>query len=277
MLVAVAAFAVLDACLKLLVAHYPPAQVAALRGLVSLPLVLVWALWAGGVSQLVRVRWGLQLLRGVLSVGMMVSFSFGLMTLGLTEAYAIFFVAPLMVTALSVLLLGESVVRAQWLAVTVGFVGVLVALNPRGTGFVSLGGLAILATAVCYALTVILVKVLGRTDSTHSMMFWLTCVMAGGSMLLALPVWLPIQQSHWPILAAIAVFGTIAQYCVTVAFQRAPAASVAPLEYTALGWGIAIDLSVWGSVPAFRTLVGAGIVIAAGLLLLRHEHRAGNS
>jgi len=269
MLVAVAAFAVLDACLKLLVAHYSPSQVAALRGLVSLPVVLVWSLWAGGFWQLIRIRWALQLLRGVLSVAMMVLFSFGLKTLGLAETYSIFFVAPLIVTTLSVVLLGERVVRAQWLAVAIGFVGVLVALNPRGTGFVSLGGLAILGTAVAYALTAVLVKVIGRTDSTHSMMFWLILVMAFGALALAAPGWLPIRSVDWPILAAIAVFGTIAQYCVTVAFQRAPAASVAPLEYTALVWGVLIDLSVWGKAPQLRTLLGAGIVIAAGVLLLR--------
>ena len=114
-----------------------------------------------------------------------------------------------------------------------------------------------------------LVKVIGRTDSTHSMMFWLILVMAFGALALAAPGWLPIRSVDWPILAAIAVFGTIAQYCVTVAFQRAPAASVAPLEYTALVWGVLIDLSVWGKAPQLRTLLGAGIVIAAGVLLLR--------
>ncbi len=273
MFVAVAAFAVLDACLKLLAAHYSAPQVAALRGLVSLPLVVVWSLLAGGAAQLIRIRWGLQLLRGALSVVMMISFSFGLQTLGLAEAYAIFFVAPLLVTLLSVLVLGERVVQQQWWAVALGFVGVLIALNPRDGGLVSLAGLSILGTALAYAMTVVLVRVIGRTDTTHSMMFWLTASMALGSLLIALPGWLPIRTQDWVLLAAIAVFGTIAQYFITVAFQRAPAATVAPLEYTALGWGILIDLTVWGAAPAMRMLVGAGFVIVAGLLLLRHERR----
>jgi drug/metabolite transporter (DMT)-like permease len=75
------------------------------------------------------------------------------------------------------------------------------------------------------------------------------------------------------VLAVIAVAGSVAQYCVTVAFQKAPPASVAPLEYSAIAWGALIDYLVWAAVPGLRVYVGAAIVIASGLLLLRHESR----
>ncbi|HSS06037.1 MAG TPA: EamA family transporter, partial [Rhodanobacteraceae bacterium] len=83
MLVAVAAFSLMDASMKMLAPHYPPMQVAAMRGLTSLPLVLLWALIDGGPMQLVRIRWPLHLLRGVLSVIMLVAFVYGLQTLPL--------------------------------------------------------------------------------------------------------------------------------------------------------------------------------------------------
>lgn len=273
MLVAVAFFAFMDAGLKQLATHYSAAQVAALRGLSSLPIVAAWSLWAGGVRPLIHVRWSLHLFRGLLAVIMLISFSYGVKTLSLSEAYAIFFVAPLIVTLFTMMFLGERVVGVQWLAIVLGFAGVLIVLKPEGTGFVSLGGLAILCCAVCYSLASVLVRVLGRTDTTYSMMFWMTTMLAVGSTLIALPGWQPIRAEDWGVLAVIAVAGSVAQYCVTVAFQKAPPASVAPLEYSAIAWGALIDYLVWAAVPGLRVYVGAAIVIASGLLLLRHESR----
>src|ERR1043165_1054728 len=117
MLTGVAAFSFMDAGLKLLTAHYSPVQVAALRGLCALPVVFVWALYAGGIGQLVRVRWPLHLIRGLLSVGMMISFTFGLQELSLARAYSLFFVAPMLIAVLSIFVLSERVHRAQGVAI----------------------------------------------------------------------------------------------------------------------------------------------------------------
>ena len=99
MLGAVAAFSLMDAGLKQLSTAYPAFQVAAIRGAASLPFVLAWALHRGGIAPLLRVRWPLHLLRGAMGVAMMASFVYALRTLPLTTAYAVFFVAPLLVTA----------------------------------------------------------------------------------------------------------------------------------------------------------------------------------
>jgi drug/metabolite transporter (DMT)-like permease len=273
MLTGVAAFAFMDAGLKLLTAHYPSAQVAALRGLVALPVVFAWALYAGGAGQLLRVRWPLHLIRGVLSVFMMITFTFALKELSLAKAYALFFVAPLLIAVLSIFMLGERVRAPQWGAVIVGFAGVLIVLNPGTVGFGWAGTLAVLGTALCYALSSVLVKIIGRTDSTQSMIFWMTCMLAVGSTLVALPGWKPISQEHWPILGGIAVTGAIGQWGITEAFKRAPAASVAPLEYSGLAWVIMIDLFVWSALPEWRTLAGAAVIIGCGVFLIRYEAR----
>ena len=131
MLVAVAVFALMDAGLKPLSAHYPPFQVAALRGASSLPLVLAWALATAGLRPLLRVRWPLHLLRGVLGMAMMASFVYALRTLPLSTAYSIFFIAPLLITALSVPFLGERVGPRRWIAIAVGLLGVVVLLRPE--------------------------------------------------------------------------------------------------------------------------------------------------
>jgi len=272
MLIGVASFSLMDASLKLLTAHYPSAQVAALRGLAALPVVFMWVLYAGGVRQLLRVRWPLHLIRGVLSVFMMITFAFALKELSLAKTYALFFVAPLLIAIFSIFMLGERVHRAQWLAIAIGFAGVLIVLRPdTGTAFGWVGTLAVLTTAVCYALSSVLVKVIGRTDSTPAMVFWMTCMLAMGATTLALPGWQPIHEEHYLLILGIAITGAIGQWGITEAFKRAPAASVAPLEYSGLAWVIMIDLAVWSVVPSWRTLAGAAVIIGSGLYLLRFE------
>jgi drug/metabolite transporter (DMT)-like permease len=273
MLMGVASFSMMDACLKLLAAHYPATQVAALRGLCALPIVFVWAMYAGGFDQLLRVRWPLHLIRGVLSVVMMVTFTFALKSLTLANCYALFFIAPMLIAIFSIFLLGERVRRVQWIAIFVGFLGVLIVLRPGTQGLGGWGTLAVLGTAVCYAFSSVLVKIIGRTDSTQAMVFWMTCMLAIGAGVLAIPDWQPVVSEHYLTMAAIAVTGAIGQWGITEAFKRAPAASVAPLEYSGLAWVILIDFFVWSAIPTWQTLAGAVVIIGSGLYLLRHEAR----
>lgn len=271
MLASVALFSLMDAGLKTLAAHYPPFQVAALRGLSSLPLVLAWALATAGPRALLRVRWPLHLLRGVLGIAMMASFVFALKTLPLSTAYSIFFVAPLLITALSVPFLGERVGPRRWTAIAVGLLGVLVVLRPTGQGMLTLAGGAVLLAAFGYAVSAITVRVLARTDSTQAITFWLLALMALGAGALAAPGWVPLRGEHLWIIAAIGVAGALGQYAITEAFRVGEASLIAPLEYTALVWGVGLDLLVWGVLPDAITWVGAVIIIASGLYLLRRE------
>lgn len=271
MLLAVAAFSIMDASMKALAPHYPPLEITALRGLTSLPLVLIWALVDGGPMQLVRVRWPLHLLRGVLSVIMLVAFIYGLQTLPLAEAYSLFFVAPLFITALAVPILGEKVGWRRWLAIGIGLGGTFIVLRPSGEGVLSLGGLAVILAAGGYALSAITVRVLGRTDSTQSMVFWMLAMLSVFSLALAWREWVPVDAAHWKTVAILGVSGAIGQYGITEAFRRAPASVVAPLEYTALIWGLALDWFVWGTLPDRTMLAGAAVIVVCGLYLLRRE------
>ena len=271
MLLAVAAFSLMDASMKTLAPHYPPMQVTALRGLTSLPLVLLWALVDGGPGQLVRIRWPLHLLRGVLSVIMLVAFVYALRQLPLAEAYSLFFVAPLLITALAVPILGEKVGWRRWLAIFIGLGGTLIVLRPSGQGMLSLGGLAVIVSAVGYALSAITVRVLGRTDSTQSMVFWMMTMLSIFSVALAWRAWIPIDAAHWKPIVVLGLSGAIGQYGVTEAFRRAPASVIAPLEYTALIWGLALDWVLWGTLPDRWMLAGAAVIVLCGLYLLRRE------
>jgi drug/metabolite transporter (DMT)-like permease len=271
MLAAVAMFSLMDTCLKLLAAQFPAMQVAALRSLASLPLVFAWVAWRGRVGTLLRVNWRLQLLRAVLGIGILALFAFGVKQLTLASAYSIFFVGPILITALSVFILKEKVGPARWAAIGVGMGGVLVALRPDGGGFVSTGGLAILAAAVMYAVSAIAARVLARTDRSEHMMLWLMLMMAVGASALALPGWLPVEASQVPVLCILAVSGFFAQLAINEAFSHGEASVVAPFEYSALAFGVAIDWTLWQTLPDRFTLVGAAIIIASGVYLIRHE------
>ena len=119
-------------------------------------------------------------------------------------------------------------------------------------------------------------RVLGRTDSTLSMVFWFLACLAAGAGALALPAWTPIQRSDWPVLLAVAVTGAAGQFALTEAFRRGEASVVAPFEYTALVWGLALDAVVWSVAPDLAMLGGAAVVVGAGLYLVRRERvRAG--
>ncbi len=273
MLLAVGFFSLMDAVMKLLVAHYPAIQVAALRGLTALPLVLVYVAWQRQVDTLWRVRWPLHLLRGVLTVGMLVAFAWGLKALPLAEAYTVFFIAPVLITLLSIPLLKERVQAAHWIAIAVSLGGVLIALRPRPGALLTLGALAVLAAAAAYAVSAIVGRLLTRTDSAASLVFWTTVSLVVGAGALAWPHWRPLDPAHAPLLLALAVTGFLGQVAITEAFRQGQAAVVAPFEYTALAWGLTLDAWLWHTWPDPVTLVGAAIIMAGGIYLLRHEGR----
>lgn len=277
MLVAVMFFALMDAVLKTLSPHYPPLQIACLRGLTAMPLVLAYVHWRGAWHRLRGLRWSLHLLRGALGVFMLSMFTFGVKQLPLSATYTIFFIAPLLITMLSVPVLKERVPRAHWWAIAIGFVGVLIALRPSGhdlqTGLATLGGLALIGAALCYAVTAVTGRLLSRTDSLESLVLTMMVFIAVGSGILAAPGWVPVSASHVWLLVALGVTGFAGQLAINDAFRHGQASAVAPFEYTALAWAVGLDWLVWQTLPGIHTWIGAVIIIGSGLYIVRHEQR----
>jgi drug/metabolite transporter (DMT)-like permease len=265
----------MDALMKGLTVHYPALQVASLRGFASIPFVLAAVAVRGRWGRLRPVNIRLHLVRGVLAIVMLAGFIFALARLSMSDAYSLFMCAPLLVTALSVPLLGEKVRAPQWIAIAVGLAGALVMLRPTGAGFASAGGFAALIAAVAYALAVLTVRKLARTDTTESMVFTFTVLLALGAGVLAVPGWVSVEWARdgW-LIAGLGLTGAIGQHFITEAFRHAPASTIAPFEYTAMVWAIAIDFAIWRVLPDGLTLAGSAIVIGAGLYLLQRERRA---
>lgn len=271
MVLAVFMFALMDTVMKILSQRYPAIQVAALRSLTSLPLIVVYVGVKVGYGGIFRIRWPLHILRAVLGIAMLSFFAFGIRKLSLAEAYTIFFIAPAIITALSVWFLKERVDRARWIAIGVGLCGVLVVLRPSGAGFLTIGGVAVLGAAAMYAISAITVGILARTDRSEYMVFWLMAMMSVGAGLLAAPGWVGMRMGDLPLLLGLALSGFVGQLAITEAFARGDASSVAPFEYTALAWAVGLDWLLWQTLPDGWTVVGAAIIIGSGMYLIRHE------
>jgi drug/metabolite transporter (DMT)-like permease len=272
MLVAVGAFACMDSLL-VLTEHYPTMQVSAMRGFASLPFILLPLLVSRRFAELKPVRWKLHLMRGVLSVFVLGMFVYAIRVLSLADAYAICVSAPLNVTALSGPVLGERVGWHRWLAIAIGMCGVLVMLRPSGSGLMTVGAAAAFLSAVAYAVSVLSVRVLTRSDSNTSVVFWSMSIMTLISTLLALRGWHSIRVEHIGWIIATGAIGALAVHMLTQAFRSAPASVIAPFEYTALLWGVGIDWLIWDTLPASRFYVGGGIVILSGLYVIWRESR----
>jgi drug/metabolite transporter (DMT)-like permease len=271
MIVAVAAFAVMDVTMKRLVESYPPLQVTFLRATASLPFLLIATALFGRFSDLIPKRIGLHLMRGFLGVIMLWLFVFAVRTLSLADAYTIYMSAPLLITALSVPILREHVGWRRWVAIVVGLIGVVIVLKPTGTGLITIGGIAALASAICYAISAITIKVLSRTDSGPATIFWTLSFISIISGAMVAFDWTPLRWEHWYLFFGVGLFGAIGQHFITQAFRLASPAVVAPIEYTALMWGMLFDWILWLTVPSSRMLGGAAIIVASGLYIIYRE------
>jgi drug/metabolite transporter (DMT)-like permease len=124
---------------------------------------------------------------------------------------------------------------------------------------------------VAYALSAITVRVLHRTDSSQSMVFWVMLMTGVGATLLAWPQWVPLRLADAWVIAGIGLAGFLGQVAVTEAFRSGEASVIAPFEYTALAWGLGLDWLIWQTLPDGWTFVGAGIIVVSGLYLIRRE------
>lgn len=277
MVAAIFVFSIMDAMMKRLSSHYGPLQVSYLRCVSSLLFLLVPIAWQRSWAALRATGLALQLGRGVLGVSMLGSFVFAVHRLSLAQTYSLFLAAPLLMTALSVPIHGDRVSLTRWFAIVVGLCGVLMILQPWSKGVISLAaaGAAAIAT-ICYSLSALTVRSLGRTNSSMSMVFWYLAIVSIGSGLLSLANWRPLEADDWPWLAGVGLSGALGQLWLTDAFRRAPPSVVGPFEYTAILWAFAIDWIFWSASPSPSLLLGASIVIASGIFIILDERRMAN-
>ncbi len=272
MLAGIAGFAVMDATIKWLTADYPVPQVVALRSWFGLPILIMLAMREGGLPALKTQRPLVHVGRYGLVLLLSLSFFWVLSVMKLVDAIAIAFAAPIIITALSVPLLKEAVGPRRWIAIGVGFCGVLIMLRP-GVGVFQWAALAALGSALVYALLMVTTRVYKSTESTAALMLYPQLGMSLTGILMVNFFWVTPTMLDLALFALAGFFGSIGVMCLTHAFRLAPVAAIAPFEYTALVWATLLGFLVWGELPDGITLVGASIVIASGLYILYRETR----
>jgi drug/metabolite transporter (DMT)-like permease len=274
MVAAVFVFSIMDALMKRVSAHYAPLQIACLRSLASLACLMPVIAWQRSWKTLRASEPMLHVLRALLGITMLTSFVFAVHRLTLAQTYSLFLAAPLLMTALSVPIYGDRVTGRRWFAIACGLMGVLLILKPWGNGAFSLAAAAAAALAtVCYSLSALTVRSLGRDNTSLSMVFWYLGMVGTGAALLGANDWRPVAPDDWRWLAAIGVSGALGQWWLTEAFRRAPPSVVGPFEYTAILWAFGIDWIFWSATPTAGLLAGAAIVVASGIAVVFDERR----
>ena len=273
MVAGVFCLATMDALAKFLGEGYPVVQLVFLRSTIALPLLLAIAWFSeGGFAGLRTRRPWVHVARAVLVALAIFTFYTALTYLPLAEVTAIAFAAPLIMTALSRPLLGEQVGWRRWSAVLVGFAGVLIVVKP-GTAAFQPAALIALAAALLYALMLMTARKFAASESAISLVFWST---AGAGLIAGtlMPfTWTPVAANDAGWFLALGGLGAVTMLLLTRAFHLAPAAVVAPFDYTALIWALAYGWLIWGEVPAPTTWGGAAVIAGAGLYVTHRESR----
>jgi len=262
----------LDAGVKWLTDDYSPFQIAFLRYVVGLLFAIGIATQAGGLRTLKTKRPGGHALRSIFNIGTMLTFYYALAMLPLADTMAITYAGPLFMTILSVLLLKEKVGPRRWGAVLIGFVGVLVILQPSGTGFNWAAVLA-LSSAFLYALTLITSRQLSGTESSHTILFYYSVgvlIVTGATM----PwLWVTPSWSDLWVFLLVGVAGSIGQFCLNQAFRYSEVSLLAPIDYTGLVWGTLFGWALWSQLPSVTVIVGSLIVVGSTLYIVNRERR----
>ncbi|HXP04779.1 MAG TPA: DMT family transporter [Stellaceae bacterium] len=272
MLASVFLFSIQNAIGKWLAQSYPIPMLVFFRSFIALLPSFLLVMRAGGLPVMRTNRLAGQFGRAVIWGGSNVASFFAYHLLPLADAVALTFAAPLFLTALSYPILKERVSRERWIAVSVGFVGVLVMAHPSGAGS-ALGVTGAITCAVCNAVGTLTVRDLCRTEHSASIVTWTAIFMT----LMALPAlpffWKTPTLLDFLLFCSIGLIGGVSQYWTTLALSLAPAAAVSPFNYTALVWGSIIGFIVWSELPTVLIVIGSAIVTLAGLYLLRAEGR----
>ena len=264
-------FSVQDASIKLLVTGYSVWQILLFRSVT----ILMGCVAIGGRDLLAEsVRSPIvrpMLLRSFLILAAWLCYYSAAGYLQLAELTTIYFAAPVIVTIMSIPILGESVPAARWIAVFTGFAGVLVACDPAKLG-ISLPVALVLAAAFLWGLSIVLLrKVAMQARSLVQLVlnngFFL--VIAGLPMLF---VWQTPVASDLLLMCGVGVLGGVAQFVLFEGMRRAPVSIISPFEYTSLVWAFVLGYLIWGDFPRTEVFYGAALIIAAGLIIIASEH-----
>jgi len=260
----------MEAAAKWLTTSYPVGQLVFGRALFALPLIFAFIAAEGGMRTLATKRPGMHVLSGLAMVSTISMTFAALRVLPLADAMAIFFAAPLFMTALAGLILRERIRRWNWVALLSGFLGVLAVLRPSGD-INHPASLFAVGAAVTYALVVIATRSLTRTDSSNAILLYRTVVVAAIGGATCLFSWKTPTGLDLALLVFMGVAGAAGNYFMVRALFFAQVKSLALFDYTALVWALILGLLLWRQFPTPWVCAGATVIVAAGIIATRQE------
>jgi drug/metabolite transporter (DMT)-like permease len=280
------AFTLMAAVVKALSVRYPVGQLIFCRSFFALIPLMIWLGTQGPIlANIKTLRFGSHVRRGLIgATGMLCGF-ISLRTLPLPDAVAIGYAAPLLAVVLAALVLKETVRIYRWSAVAVGFIGVLIMLSPHlnpGTlAAITSGGAATgaafgLAGAFCSAWAMTEVRRLTRSETTGAIVFYFTVLTSVIGLVTIVFGWVPpLSLGDAALMVLMGILGGIGQILLTSSYRHGDASLVAPFEYTSMIWAVALGWVMFGDVPQEVVLLGAAVVIAAGIFVIWREHQRG--
>ncbi|WP_170754511.1 DMT family transporter [Ruegeria lacuscaerulensis] len=274
MISATVVFALQDGISRHLAGTYNTYMVVMIRYWFFAAFVIALALRTpGGIAATARTsQLGLQILRGVLLAGEVCVAVYAFTILGLIESQAVFICYPLLIAALSGPVLGEQVGWRRWSAIGVGCVGVLIILQP-GMGVFNPWAVIPLISALMFAVYGLLTRYAARRDSTATSFFWTGIAGAVAMTVIGLWFWEPMVGGDWLWMGLLCLSGVLGHWLLIKCYEMAEASSVQPFAYFHLMWSAILGISVFGESLRPAVVVGAALVIAAGLFTLWRERR----
>lgn len=263
-------FAWMDALSKILAQSYPVPQIVWVRFLIFAALALAFSGGRGLRAHIRSAHPWLQCARALILVTEIGLIVLALRSLPVADLHAIFAVTPLLVTALSVPVLGETVGARRWAAVALGFVGMLVILRP-GLGVMAPGALIVLVASAMFAFYVLLTRLVAATDGPQTSTLYLAVVGALALTLVGPIHWQPMTGGAWLMLLLLGLFSSLGHFLLILALKLAPASVVQPFTYSMILWATLVGHVVFGDFPDGPTLAGAAIIVASGLYAFHRE------
>ena len=258
----------LDLCAKEILQTYSLTQFVLLRSAIAVAIMLAVAPRFGGYASLRTREPGWHILRSLLAVGAMFGFFYGVANMPLINALTLGYTAPLLVTALAAIFLGEKVGWRRWAAVSVGFIGVLIMLRP-GREPLSFASIAVLIAAACYASQAITARRLGSTETTLSLSFYVVVApLIISTVLIGQEDWLAPDAVGWTLIVGAAACSVVAWVGFVNGYRAVSPAILAPLEYVALVGGALAGFLIWDERPDSGVITGAVIIVGSGLFVL---------
>lgn len=265
------AFAIMHASVRFVSTDLPPFQIAFFRNLFGLAFLVPFLVGAG-FAQMRTQRFGLHALRGVINVSAMLMFFTSLTITPLATVTALSFTAPIFAALLSFLFLGERFRLYRWMAIIVGFLGMLIILRP-GFVAVELGALLAAGAAALWAVAMIVIKILSRTESSVAIVAWMGIFLCAFSIGPALWVWQTPSPWNLMWLAFIGFCGSIAQVTLSQSLKESEPTAVLPFDFLKLIWATILGAWFFGELPDVLTFAGAIVIFTAGLFIAIREHR----